>query len=121
MFFFEEYTANGLRISGYGAAEVFIDFAEKLKHTEANLMCSIHQSRVAYANIRDQKPSFGVILISATPMLQNLGIGLKKRRKGKSEMLVKPRGKMYPEAEGETQNNILLTFRELVSTVSINN
>ena len=25
-----------LRISGYGAAEVFIDFAEELKHTETN-------------------------------------------------------------------------------------
>ena len=34
-----------LRISRYGPAEVFIDFAEKLKHTEANPMCSIHQSR----------------------------------------------------------------------------
>ena len=35
----------GLRMSRYGAAEVFIDFAEELKHTEANPMCSIHQSR----------------------------------------------------------------------------
>ena len=32
----------GLRISRYGATEVFIDFAEELKHTEANPMCSIH-------------------------------------------------------------------------------
>ena len=31
-----------LRISGYGAAEVYNDFAEELKHTEANPMCSIH-------------------------------------------------------------------------------
>ena len=29
----------------YGAAEVFIDFAEELKHTETNPMCSIHKSR----------------------------------------------------------------------------
>ena len=28
--------------SGYGAAEIFIDFAEELKHTEANPKCSIH-------------------------------------------------------------------------------
>ena len=35
----------GFRISGYGAAEVFIDFAEELKHTETNPMCSIHSSR----------------------------------------------------------------------------
>ena len=32
----------GVRISRYGAAEVSIDFAEELKHTEANPMCSIH-------------------------------------------------------------------------------
>ena len=35
----------GLRISGCGAAEVFIDFAEELKHTETNPMCKIHKSR----------------------------------------------------------------------------
>ena len=36
----------GCVFSRYGAAEVFIDFAGELKHTEANPMCSIHQSRV---------------------------------------------------------------------------
>ena len=46
-FFFEEYTTIGLRISGYGAAEVFIDFAEELKHMETNPICSIHQRRIA--------------------------------------------------------------------------
>ena len=40
--FFEEYTTIGLRFSKYGAAEVYNDFAEELKHTEANPMCSIH-------------------------------------------------------------------------------
>ena len=38
----ENYTTIGLRISGCGAAEVFIDIAEELKHTEANPMCSTH-------------------------------------------------------------------------------
>ena len=38
----EKYTTIGLRISGYGAAEVFIDFSEELRHTETNPMCSIH-------------------------------------------------------------------------------
>ena len=33
----------GLRISGYGAGEVFIDFAGELRHTEANPMYSIHK------------------------------------------------------------------------------
>ena len=40
-----KYTTIGLRIQGYGAAEVFIDFTEELRHTEANPMCSIHQNR----------------------------------------------------------------------------
>ena len=34
-----------LRISGFGAAEVFIDFAEELKRTETNPMRSIHPGR----------------------------------------------------------------------------
>ena len=33
------YTTIGLRISRYGDAEVFIDFAEELKHTETGPMC----------------------------------------------------------------------------------
>ena len=41
----KKYTTIGLRISRYGAAEVFIDFAEELKHTETNFLCSIHKSR----------------------------------------------------------------------------
>ena len=45
-----------------------------------------------HANIRDQNPSLEVILISVTPMLQNLRIGLKKRQNGKSDVPVKQRG-----------------------------
>ena len=30
----------GLRVPGYGTAEVHIDFSEELKHTDANPMCS---------------------------------------------------------------------------------
>ena len=40
-----KYTTIGLRISGYGASEVIIDFAEELKHTETNPMCKIRHSR----------------------------------------------------------------------------
>ena len=40
--FFQEYTTIGLRISGYGAGEVFIDFTEELGHTETDPMCKIH-------------------------------------------------------------------------------
>ena len=38
----ENCTTIGLRMSRYGAAEIFIDFPEELKHTEASPMCSIH-------------------------------------------------------------------------------
>ena len=41
----ENYTTIGLRISRYGAAEVFIDFTEELRHTQNDPMCSIHKSR----------------------------------------------------------------------------
>ena len=41
----KKYTTIGLRISGYGAAEVFIDSAEELQHTETNPMCKIHKGR----------------------------------------------------------------------------
>ena len=53
------------------------------------------------AEIRNKNPSLGIIcpgcsiLISATPMPQNLRFGLKKRRKGKSEMPVNKRGKWH--------------------------
>ena len=35
----------GCVFHGYGAAEVFIDFTEELRHTETNRMCKIHKSR----------------------------------------------------------------------------
>ena len=52
---------------------------------------------VRHANIRDQNPSLGMIcpsvnLISVTPMLQNLRIGLRKRQNGKSKVPAKQRG-----------------------------
>ena len=43
----ENYTTMGLRISRYGVAEVYNDFAEELKHAETNPMCKIHKGRLA--------------------------------------------------------------------------
>ena len=40
-----KYMTIGLRIPGYGAAEVFIDFAEELRYTETDPMCKIHKGR----------------------------------------------------------------------------
>ena len=53
-----------MRISGYGAAEVFIDFTEELRHAETDLTCKIHTKAVArHAYIRDQNPSLGLICL----------------------------------------------------------
>ena len=41
----QNYSTVGLRLSRYGAAEVFIDFTEEPRHTETNTMCSSHKSR----------------------------------------------------------------------------
>ena len=57
----KNYTTIGLRISRYGAAEVFIDFAEELKPTEANRCVRFTKAVVRHADIRDQKPSLGMI------------------------------------------------------------
>ena len=43
----ENCTTIGLRLWRYGAAEVFIDFAEELEHTETNEMCWIKWRRGA--------------------------------------------------------------------------
>ena len=40
-----KYTTIGLRISRYGAAEVFIDLAEELRHAETDPLSKIHESR----------------------------------------------------------------------------
>ena len=45
-----KYTTIGLRVPGYGAAEVFIDFTQELRHTETDPMCKIHESRCTSRN-----------------------------------------------------------------------
>ena len=46
---------------GYGAAEVFIDFAEELRHTETDRCVQFTEAVLRHANIRDQNPSLGMI------------------------------------------------------------
>ena len=79
-----------LCISGRGAAEIVIEFTEKLNHAENNPMCSIHQSCITQSHRSMQFVQ--EILISAAPVLQNLRVGLRKRRDGKSIGLAKQRG-----------------------------
>ena len=54
------WTVGWLRISEHGAAEVFIDFAEELKHTEVRCV-RFTEALVRHADIRDQNPSHGHI------------------------------------------------------------
>ena len=45
-----------------GAAEVFIDFTEELRHTETDPTCKIHGSRcTSRIYIRDHNPSLGLM------------------------------------------------------------
>ena len=92
----KKYTTIGLRISGYGAADVFINFAEELKHTETNPMCKIHQKpscvMLTFETEIHRSDVFAQVnLISAAPMLQNLRTGLRRRQSGKSDVPVKQR------------------------------
>ena len=50
-----------MRIPGYGAAEVFINFAEELRYAETDPKCKIHKAVARHAYIRDQNPSLGMI------------------------------------------------------------
>ena len=110
---FIKYTTIGLRISGYGAAEVFIDFAEKLKHTDTNPMCKIHKSCCTSRTFETKilRPDWfaQVNLISVAPTLQNLRIGLRKRRNGKSKVPVKQRGS-WPKSVQKFKKKNKATF-----------
>ena len=91
-----KYTTIGLRLSGYGAAEVFINFTEELRHAETNPTCKIHESCCTSRKNRGQNPSLGMIsqvnLISVAPTVQKLRIGLRRRQSGKSKVPAKQRG-----------------------------
>ena len=56
-----KYTTIGLRLSGYGAAEVVINFTEELRHAETNPTCKFTKAVARHAKIRDQNPSLGMI------------------------------------------------------------
>ena len=87
----------GLRLSGYGAAEVFINFTEELRHAETNPTCKIHESyctsRIKFDTKILRSDIFAQVnLMSVAPTLQNLRIGLKRRQSGKSKVPAKQRG-----------------------------
>ena len=55
------YTTIGVRIPEYGAAEVFIDFTEELRHAETDPTCKIHESRCTSRPHSRPNPSLGYI------------------------------------------------------------
>ena len=86
-----KYTPIGLRISRYGAAEVFIEFYGRAQTywSQTDVFDSVKPSYVMLTfetKIHRWEWFAQVILISVTPMLQILRIGLKKRRNGKSDV-----------------------------------
>ena len=56
-----KYTTIGLCIPGHGAAEVFIDFTEELRHAETDPTCKFTKVVARHAYIRDQNPSLELI------------------------------------------------------------
>ena len=94
-----KYMTIGLRIPGYGAAKVFIDFTEELRHMETDPMCKTQESRCTSHSILETKilrsDIFAQVnLIRAGPTLQNLRIVHAKRQSGKSKVPAKQRGGM---------------------------
>ena len=96
------------------AAEVLIDFAEELTHTETNQMCKIQKNRRTLRWHSRPKsidwndlPSW-----TSSAQTQNLRIGFRKRRNGKSEVPVSSveAGQKYHQKKGEIQSSILLSL-----------
>ena len=56
-----EYTTNGLRLSGHGAAEIVINFMEELRHAEPIQRVRFTKAFARQAYIRDQNPSLGMM------------------------------------------------------------
>ena len=82
----------GLCVPGHG---VFIDFTEEPRYTETDPMCKIQKplyvTLTFETRIHRSEWFAQVNLISVTPTLQNLRIGLRRRHSGKSKVPVKQR------------------------------
>ena len=91
-----KYTTIGLRIPGYGAAEVFIVLRKSSDIRKPIRCVPFTKAVVRHANIRDQNTSLGMICPGdphqRNSNAQNLRMGPKKRRNAKSDVPVKQRG-----------------------------
>ena len=117
-----KYTTIGLRISGYGGAEVCIDFAEELTHTETNPMCSIDSLTPRYVmltfetRIHRLEWFAQVILISVTLCSQIWGSvsGRDGMARTMCPWSTVEAGSKHPKIKGEKSSSILLTFGKVV-------
>ena len=112
-----QYATIGLRISGYGAADVFIDFAEELSIRKPIRCVKFTKAVVRHADIRDQNPSLGYICPgephlrspSAPKFVDRSQEETEWQEQGAREAAWKL-AKMCFLIKGEKQSNILLTF-----------
>ena len=124
----KKYTTIGLRIPGYGAADVYNDFAEgALTYwSQSDVFDSLKPCYVMLTvetEILRSDWHAQVNLIGAAPTLQNLRIGLRRRQSGKSDVPVKQSWKMAKKKnkrKRRKKNSTLLTFRKKVPACTIN-
>ena len=94
----ERFTAVGLRISGHGAAWIFIDFTEEHRSPGTDSTCAILKTCAASrkhpkkAKVHRSEWLKSKILISEVPTLWNLRVGLTKRLRDKSDVPAETRG-----------------------------
>ena len=114
----EKYTTIVLRISGFGAAEVFIDFEQELKHTETNPMCLIHKSRRTSC-WHSRPKSIAWMICSQCSKIW----GSVSRRDGMARAMCPwssvEAGQKHPEIKREKQTSILVTFGKEVPACAI--
>ena len=67
-----KFTTIGLRLSGYGAAEVVINFTEELRHTETDPTCKIHESHCT--SRKNTRPKVEISLPFRAAWLEQSGI-----------------------------------------------
>ena len=124
----EGYTTIGLYISGYGAAEIFIDFTEERKKMKPIRCVQFTKTRIASRHHSRPKTIAGIYLPrwSSTAKPQRTKIWGSVSRRDRVARAMCPRssveaGKENPEAKWETWIYLLLTYGKVVSPFTIEN
>ena len=113
----EKYTTTGLRIPRYGAAEVFIDFTEELRHRKPIRRVKFTKAFARHAHIRDQNPSLGYICPGEphdrspdAPKFEDRSQEETEWQEQGAREAAWKLAKSVLKFKGEKQSNILLTF-----------